>query len=42
VEKVDAGPTPTPPWQIPGIQPDDWVKGGSEAGLTLVEYSDFQ
>lgn len=42
VDQVDAGPTPTPPWQIPEIQPDDWVKGGSAAGLTVVEYSDFQ
>lgn len=35
-------PTPTTPWQIPEVQPDDWVKGGADAGLTLVEYSDFQ
>jgi hypothetical protein len=35
-------PTPTTPWQIPEVQPDDWVKGGADAGLILVEYSDFQ
>jgi hypothetical protein len=34
--------TPTPPWQIPQIQASDWVRGGADAGLTLVEYSDLQ
>jgi hypothetical protein len=37
-----ASPTPTIPWQIPEIGVDDWVKGGADAGLTIVEYSDFQ
>ncbi len=36
------GPTPVPTWQIPEVQADDWVRGGANAGLTLVEYSDFQ
>jgi hypothetical protein len=42
--EVGARPSPTPtiPWQIPEVQPDDWVKGGDDAGLVLVEYSDFQ
>jgi hypothetical protein len=35
-------PTPTTPWQIPEVQPDDWAKGGTDAGLILVYYSDFQ
>ena len=33
---------PTPPWQIPGIREDDWTKGSEDAGLVIVEYSDFQ
>jgi hypothetical protein len=36
------GATPTPPWQIPELQESDWVKGGVNAGLVLVEYSDYQ
>lgn len=35
-------PTPTVAWQIPEIQPDDWVKGGDGASLVIVEYGDFQ
>lgn len=35
-------PTPAPPWQIPEVQPDDWATGGADAGMVLVEYSDFQ
>lgn len=35
-------PTPSPTWQIPEVRADDWVRGGANAGLTLVEYSDFQ
>ena len=43
VARAKPSPTPTQPWQIPEIQPDDWAKGGgADAGLTLVEYSDFQ
>ena len=42
VAGVKASPTPTRPWQIPEVQPDDWTKGGGDAGLTLVEYGDFQ
>jgi len=34
--------TPTPPWQIPGIQESDWTRGAGDAGLVIVEYSDFQ
>ena len=34
--------TATPPWQIPEVQDSDWVRGGANAGLTLVEYSDLQ
>jgi hypothetical protein len=41
-EGAKAMPSPTRPWQIPEIQPDDWTKGGVDAGLILVEYSDFQ
>jgi hypothetical protein len=32
----------TPPWQIPGIEEGDWTKGAEDAGLVIVEYSDFQ
>lgn len=35
-------PAPSPTWQIPEVRADDWVRGGANAGLTLVEYSDFQ
>lgn len=43
VARAKPSPTPTQPWQIPEIQPDDRAKGGgADAGLTLVEYSDFQ
>jgi hypothetical protein len=43
VARAKPSPTPTQPWQLPKIQPDDWAKGGgADAGLTLVEYSDFQ
>jgi hypothetical protein len=35
-------PTPTISWQIPEIRPDEWTRGGADAGLVLVEYSDFQ
>jgi hypothetical protein len=39
-----AGPsaTPTVAWQIPEIQTDDWIKGGADARLIIVEYGDFQ
>jgi hypothetical protein len=39
-----AGPSaiPTVAWQIPEIQTDDWIKGGADAGLVIVEYGDFQ
>jgi len=43
VARAKPSPTPTQPWQILEIQPDDWARGGgTDAGLTLVEYSDFQ
>ena len=35
-------PTPTPAWQIPQISDEDWVKGGADARLVVVEYSDLQ
>jgi hypothetical protein len=35
-------PTPTVEWQIPKIGEKDWGKGNPQAGLVLVEYSDFQ
>jgi hypothetical protein len=37
-----ASPTPIPPWQIPTVHSGDWAKGNPEAGLVIVEYSDFQ
>ncbi len=42
VPGATSAPQPTPPWQIPGVQEDDWVSGPEDAGLTIVEYSDFQ
>lgn len=35
---------PTPPfeWQIPQIGEGDWVKGSETAGMTLIEYADYQ
>ena len=35
-------PTPTRPWQIPLVEGGEWEKGTADAGLVLVEYSDFQ
>jgi cyclophilin family peptidyl-prolyl cis-trans isomerase/protein-disulfide isomerase len=35
-------PTPTVPWQIPELRTSDWIRGGANAGMILVEYSDFQ
>lgn len=35
-------PTPTQAWQIPTIGSGDWGKGNPDAGVVLVEYSDFQ
>jgi len=37
-----ASPTPTRPWQIPELEAGDWTTGGDDAGMVLVEYSDFQ
>ena len=37
-----ASPTPVRPWQIPTLHSGDWGKGNPDAGLVLVEYSDFQ
>jgi hypothetical protein len=36
------GATPTPSWQIPGVGDNDWTKGSDDAGLVIVEYSDYQ
>ncbi|MBN1936482.1 MAG: hypothetical protein JW934_17600 [Anaerolineae bacterium] len=35
---------PTPPfeWQIPSIGEGEWVKGSDAAGMTLIEYGDYQ
>ncbi len=35
---------PTPPfeWQVPQIGEGDWVKGSDQAGMTLIEYADYQ
>jgi protein-disulfide isomerase len=37
-----ANPEPTPAAEVPAITGDDHVKGGSNAKVTLIEYSDFQ
>lgn len=42
VPGATSAPQPTPPWIIPEIREGDWVKGPEEAGVTIVEYSDFQ
>lgn len=36
------GATPTPPWQIPEVRDSDWSTGAEDAGLVIVEYSEFQ
>jgi hypothetical protein len=40
VAKAEARPTPA--WQIPEIREGDWTKGSEDAGLVIVEYSDYQ
>lgn len=42
VPGATSAPRPTPEWQIPMVQEDDWVSGPEDAGMTVVEYSDFQ
>jgi len=39
---AEAEATPTRPWQIPGVTDEDHGKGNPDAGMVLVEYSDFQ
>jgi hypothetical protein len=34
--------TPTPAWQIPEVREGEWTKGADDAGLVIVEYSDYQ
>jgi len=36
------GVTPTPAWQIPEVREGEWTKGSDDAGLVIVEYSDYQ
>jgi hypothetical protein len=31
-----------PQWQIPRVRETDWGEGNPDAGLVVVEYSDFQ
>jgi hypothetical protein len=38
----EPGAAPTPAWQIPELQDSDWTKGAEDAGLIIVEYSDYQ
>jgi hypothetical protein len=38
----EPAPAPTPPWQIPTVRETDWTKGAQDAGLVIVEYSDYQ
>ena len=38
----EPGAESTPPWQIPELRESDWAKGAEDAGLVLVEYSDYQ
>ena len=40
VAEVEA--TPTRPWQIPSLVDGEHGKGNPDAGVVLVEYSDFQ
>ena len=37
-----SGAAPMPPWQIPEVRDGEWTKGADDAGLVLVEYSEFQ
>ena len=38
----EPGAEQMPPWQIPELRESDWAKGAEDAGLVLVEYSDYQ
>jgi hypothetical protein len=40
--QTQAGPTPTPVWQIPGKRSGEYGKGNPDAKMVVVEYSDFQ
>jgi len=40
--EADAAVDAEPPWQIPTVREEDWAKGGADAGLVVVEYSDYQ
>jgi cell division septation protein DedD len=40
VSKAEARPTPA--WQIPEVRESEWTKGSEDAGLVIVEYSDYQ
>jgi len=40
--QVPPASTEPPPWQIPEVSDEDWVRGAKDPILTIVEYSDFQ
>ncbi len=40
--QVAVNPEPTPAGDLPPVAADDHVKGGNDAKVTLIEYSDFQ
>ena len=40
--QVPPASTEPPPWQIPEVSEEDWVRGAKNPVLTVVEYSDFQ
>lgn len=40
--EAEAAVDAEPPWQIPTVREEDWVKGASDAALVVVEYSDYQ
>ena len=40
--QVPPASTEPPPWQIPEVSEEDWVRGAKDPILTIVEYGDFQ
>jgi protein-disulfide isomerase len=39
---TQAPPTPTAAPSFLDVRPDDWVRGPSDAPVTIIEYSDYQ
>ena len=42
VRTVDPTPNPTQEALLPSPSETDWIEGPADAGVTIIEYSDFQ